>query len=128
MSLYTVQGEYTRLRNKGWRASEAFRAAKVKVAFKAAEFDGLVKLSYEPDPDPSVVLDGDYTDEQRADIQRSANQFGVYAILGMFRTSNETDFDVCDSCGGFLGNDLHDNGYDTDIMQACLDAMASQAS
>jgi hypothetical protein len=131
----TIAREYKRLRSKGWNASSALDTAKVRDAWETAggfsgdspgvylpdPDDHPVRLRFEPDDDQSTPLDADFeNDKQRAEVARLIEVHGVYGIIGEYWNGEE--WVHADSCWGFIGNDLRDNGYDTDIMRATLEA------
>ena len=124
-----VVSEYMRLRAKGWLAVQALRDAKIKVAFKAAEAEGLVRLDSEPDDlNPFDTVDfSDLSERERKaaekSLQNDIQRWGVWVLVGYWRTLRDAKWESADSCGGFLGNDLDDNGYDVDIMLTTLDAL-----
>jgi hypothetical protein len=117
----TWLAHYRRLRNAQWSAREALRAAKVRDCFEAASAAGDVRLRYVEDPEPYMF--GDVEDEPatRARIE----QHGVWGIIGEYVCPCCDEWRQADSCWGFVGDDLQDNGTDTDIMQAAIDAAAN---
>ncbi|HTF40869.1 MAG TPA: hypothetical protein VK754_09785 [Propionibacteriaceae bacterium] len=131
----TLTREYKRLRRLGWHASNAYNAAKTREAWDAAEAEGFVRLVYPPDECVSLDdLKGDcfnpkyVTHISRSQLEREEKAFeekvnreGVYGIVGEY-FDGET-WQQADSCWGFLGDDLQDNGYETDCMALTLEAL-----
>lgn len=124
-----IASEYARLRRKGWAAESAWRAAKANVAFADKEADGLVKLEAEPDcgyywdvwgKNPANLPPRQWEKEEK-EINAQLERYGYWILVGYARASEDDSWTVVDSCGGFFGNDLRDNMYDTDIKRACLD-------
>ena len=128
-----VAHEYRRLRAKGWDAAGALRSARVNVRFEAEEGNGRVKLKLEPDenPDLSWLDDVDYHGEgnrraggaYRKEWLGKAERDGVWIIVGLYREAGEGEWITADYCGGFIGDDVRDNGYDTDIKASALEAL-----
>lgn len=130
----TVRREYDRLRAKGWTAEAAFRAATVTARFAQLEEQGLVRFRVVEDPEPydsshvDTWTDMRPSDRKRwkEDIARDIRRYGVVGLVG------EILVDDCwvgqDSVWGCIGNDTHDNGYDTDIKLACIEALAERGA
>lgn len=112
---------YARLRAAQWSAREALRAAKVRDCFDAAREAGDVRLRHVEDSEPYMVGDAENEPATRARIERH----GVWGIIGEYRCPCCDEWRPADSCWGFVGDDLEDNGHDTDIMQAAIDAAAN---
>lgn len=134
-----VHREYLRLRAKDWTASAAWHAAKIKVAFAAEggfwcaiedEPDGLVKLVLEPDQlmyDDSF-LTGMYGSKEKEDAARRElwdriQRDGVWVASSWFRLSEKHPWELADSVGGFVGDDVVDSGHDTDLMESALECL-----
>ena len=131
----TIVREYRRRRRNGWLATNALRAAKVQSAFDALEdetvrlrivpddyvgLDDLFGDTYNPDANPDIPIK-QMEREKQEEIDR-INRDGVWGVIGEY-------FDGCnwqhaDSCFGFVGDDWRDSGYDIDIMESALDALA----
>lgn len=117
-----VQREYLRLRRKDWRASEAWRAAKVNVAWDEAEANGLVKLEADVDECTYIEdLDPCGTPEQQAETMRIAERDGVW-VYTTFYLDPVDGFIPVDSIGGVIG-ELKDDGYDVELKRAALEAL-----
>lgn len=126
----SVRRDYARLRAKNWTAKAAYDAAKIRERFYLA--GDLVQLRQESDSDP---YDDSYIDtwedaspSERArlkkEIRDSVLYWGVWGLVAEYRLSEDDAWTFVDSCWGFIGNDVQDNGYDTDLMNAALDALA----
>jgi len=120
----TVQSTYKRLRSKGWRAAAAMHNARTLAAWNAA--GGYVKDgNHSPDPDDAPIrlrIEPDMDAQWDADdkeFARRADREGVWGIIGEYW--NGEQWVHADSCWGFLGDDLQDNGYDTDIMASTVE-------
>lgn len=130
----TVRREYDRLRAKDWTAEQAFRAATVTARFAQLEEQGLVRFRVVDDPEP---YDSSYVDtwtDMRAsdrkrwkeDIARDIRRYGVVGLVGEILVDGHWVGE--DSVWGCIGNDTHDNGYDTDIKLACIEALAERGA
>ena len=99
---------------------------------------GPIRLRIEPDDSPyddsfidtwndnvTIMLDGRQLDnvEYRKDLWNRIEFDGVWGIIGEFWNGQE--WEHADSCWGFIGDDWKDSGYDTDIMQETLAALAA---
>lgn len=118
----TPDREYRRLRNKGWRASEAFRAARIRADFQAHQDN--VRLSIEPDDcvDLDNIIPDFYTPREReAEIKR-IDWHGVWGLVGEFLDPLTRQWVRADAVWGFVGEDWKDSGYDDDIRASALDA------
>jgi hypothetical protein len=121
-----VISEYIRLRSAGWRAREAFRAAKTAVRFAALAREGRVRLAAEPDGTP---YDDSYIDtwhvsakereKVRAETWRRIESEGVWGIV-VYATVEGGREELIDSVWGFVGDDWRDSGYDEDLMDAAI--------
>jgi hypothetical protein len=120
--------EYRRLRNKGWTAQAALRAARIDDAWTDLVNEGVVRIENPYDPEP---YDDSYIDtwddlspakRERAkrELHATIERHGVYGIVGEFFDGEH--WVQVDSVWGIFGNDLADNGYDVDIKQATIDA------
>jgi hypothetical protein len=119
--------EYMRLRRKGWTSSAALRAARVNLAFDSNK--GFVKLEAEPECDSywdvwgencANLSERDWKREKKS-IEERLETHGYWTLVAYARASEDDEWTAVDSCGGFLGDDLKDNGYDTDLKHAALD-------
>jgi len=126
-----VKAEYRRLRAKEWPARDALRAAKVKDAWEDAEAEGLVRAICEPEID---YYDDSYVDTwEISDARKARIKADIAARIErdghwMYATEYLDPVDgwtVADSCGGFVGEDFEDSGYDTDMREAALKALAA---
>ncbi len=128
--------EYARLRTRGWPAAEAFRSAKINVAFDDARRAGQVDFRTRDDQEP---FDASYIDtwtdlsetardKARKDALKRVESEGTYGIVSyVLRTCSEgvTHEIEIDSCWGFIGDGWKDSGYDVDLKRAALDALKS---
>lgn len=99
----SINREYARLRRLGWRAAEALWAARVNTAFDALDGKS-VRLSVEAD---ECAPDEDY---------------GPYGLIAEVLNPLSGEWEHVDSVWGFAADDLQDNGYDTDLKKAALEA------
>lgn len=141
-----VRQEYARLRAKDWPAGQAWHAANVRARFRELDERGLVKLWVEADEmlfDDSYIdtwgLSPDKVKKEKEELWAKIGRDGVWILVGYFRedgTPGEWNdnwengrhayppgYDLADSCGGFIGRDWRDSGYDVDIMEATMDAV-----
>src|ERR1019366_4409072 len=95
--------------------------------------DGLVKIKIEAElesywdmwgDNPADLSDKEWAKEQES-ISHRLEVHGYWALCGYARASEDDCWTLVDNCGGFFGDDLEDNGYDTDIKRACLDWLDS---
>ncbi len=124
---------YHRLRAQGWPAASAFIHTKTEMQFDDLGED-TVRLCIEPDEFMSYEdLEGDcYTPSlhpeipasrilrERAAYRERIDQDGVFGIIGEYHDGRE--WQHCDSCWGFVGDDWQHSGYDTDIRRETIDA------
>lgn len=122
--------EYNRLRALGWTASDALRSARIKDRFSDLENDGLVKLELEPECDfyddsylESCGLTPDRLAREREDLRNRIERDGHWILVAYYRADDESEWIAADSCGGFIGDDWKDSGYDTDLRSAAIDAI-----
>lgn len=119
--------EYRRLRNKGYAAHEAWRAAHVLEAFRVAEEADLVKLETECEFD---YYDDSYVDTWglsparvkriKTGLAERIEREGHWIVVTYARAHTSDEWSAVDSVGGFIGQDYLDSGYDTDLRQASL--------
>jgi hypothetical protein len=126
-----VRLEYQRLRNKGWTAQAALRAARIDDTWTDLENEGVVRIQYPYDSEP---YDDSYIDSwhdlspakrERAkrELHATIERQGVYGIVGEFFDGK--NWITADSVWGTLGDDLTDNGYDVDVKASTIDAYLS---
>lgn len=121
--------EYTRLRAKGWPASEALRAARVRDVFTDLEAADLVRLRFESETEPydmsfiDTWSDMRLCDRERtkADLIERIDRHGLYYVVAEARATEDDRWEECDSIGGIVGDDFEDSGYDTDLRQSAID-------
>jgi hypothetical protein len=115
----------------GWPASDALRAARIREAFDALEDEDLVRLRAVPDEDDWTCtepdFDGQYArkcdaDRAREEYEAAIEQDGLWILVAEYRLSEDDPWEHADACGGFLGDDLEDNGYDVDLRRSAVDA------
>ena len=109
-----ILAEYRRIRAKHWNARAALRAAKIKVRFRLRDD---VRIRHVEDPEPYMF--GDAEDE--AATRRLIERHGVWGLVAERRCPCCDSWSHVDSCWGFLGNDLEDNGTDIELMQAAME-------
>lgn len=114
--------DYARLRAMHWAAREALRAAKIRTRFEALEHEGRVRLDVLEDDEP--YQHGDLEDEKETN-ERIA-RLGLYGIQVSVGCECCGSWNAVDACWGFIGEDWRDSGYDTDLMDAAIDAAAKQ--
>ncbi len=124
-----VRREYDRLRDKGWTAADALRAARIHDRWTDLENAGLVKLDMDPEID---CYDDSYIDtwglspgraaREKREIHERINREGHWIVVVYARATDEDEWSPVDSCGGFIGTDHEDSGYDVDLMRAAIDA------
>ena len=141
--------EYIRLRAIGWRAKEAFNAAKVLAEWDTADgftFDSYDERDlihapgesvYAPGPvrlrlvSDDTCYDDSYIDtwhdiseneceRVRRELWARIEQDGVCGVIGEYWNGHE--WEHADSCFGFVGDDWKDSGYDSYIMAETLEA------
>lgn len=123
-----ITKEYRRLRAKGFTGADALRAARVNVAFEAAENAGLVEFRVDVDPEPydaSFVhtwgLPPARAQRAEREILERAERDGVWVISAVKVTDDEGE--PLDSVGMFIGDDFADSGYDVDVKRSALEAL-----
>lgn len=129
---HDLQHEYERLRRKGFRASEALRAARINDAFEWAEYDGTLRFEVvycdEPYDDSYVDTWHDKTETQRehvkGEIRRRVEVDGHTGIRVVRLGENGETVDVPYSVYGFIGNDGRDSGCDVDMKLDALTMIA----
>lgn len=121
--------EYYRLRDMGWGATAAWRAAQINTRFEERENAGIMRLLT---AEESEGYDASYVDtwtdlstfrreKWKASILDRVNREGVYCITSYVWDSPTVSYLPVDSCGGFIGDDWKDSGYDTDIKLSALE-------
>lgn len=129
--------DYRAYRRQGWRPIEAYCHARTIHRFKHAEFLGLVSLDTVEDDDWRSAIECGCEEREKceAENRERAKWMGVRGIVSYATKDpyNPCDcysapkcehFDFVDSMFGFIGDDWKDSGYDTDLMNAALDAVA----
>jgi hypothetical protein len=137
--------EYLRLRAAGWHAPQALSTARTNFAFRRREAAehcregdkwNCVRLRYAPDESACLEdLEGDCfnpkvnPDIQASRLERERKAFververeGVFGIIAEYWCEVSQSWKDCDSVWGFIGDDLHGNGYDSDLKRAALNA------
>lgn len=121
-----VEDEYHRLRRKDWHASEAWRAAKVNTTWHYAERAGLVRVRCEPEeciPVEYFAPEFESRDEENR-WHAHVNNVGIWWYVTEYLDPVD-GWTYADSCGGFIGDDWEDSGYDVDMKEAALAALDS---
>ena len=112
-----LTSEYKRLRRLGWRASDAARAARVTERFDDAEAEELVRIHTMADYDADTSY---WTPDDYARAERD----GVWGLCSDYRCPLCGGWVSADSVFGFIGDDYHDSGYDTDVKAEALRLLA----
>lgn len=124
--------EYKRLRNRGWIAREALRAARIRDRYTDLENLGLVKIEAEPEFE---IYDDSYIDtwkispkkkaEEKKKLWQLIEREGCWIYTSYFRRDDESEWVAVDSVGMCIG-DLDDCGYDVDLMRAAIEAYENE--
>ena len=114
----TIQKEYRRLRARKFATSTALEAAKIIVRFRAHEERGVARIRHVEDEEP--YLFGDAEDED--DTRRRIAQHGLFGLVAEVKCPCCEDWHHLDSCWGFVGDDLEDNGTDHEMMRTLTEA------
>lgn len=129
------QQEYKRLRAKHLTVKAAREAARINTVFEKAEQKNLARFNIVPD---ETVYDDSYidtwtdkTEEERAQEKKELwariERDGVWVIYTEkhvhCKHCNTWRWQATDSCGGFVGDDWKDSGYDTDCKLMTLKAL-----
>jgi len=132
-----VETEYYRLRNCHVRwdvpksflpaptpAAQAWRAAKINMAWEAAEHAELVRVNPLVDECCSVedLAGTEATQEEINRVEARCNNEGVWDYHTEYFDPVE-GWTFADQCGGFIGDDWIDSGYDVDMKEAALAAL-----
>lgn len=130
--------DYRAYRRQGWRPREAYHHATTIHRFKHADFLGLVALDTVADDQWTSAIECGCEDRERceAENRERADRMGVWGIVSYVTKDpyNPCDcydaphcehYEFVDSVFGFIGDDWKDSGYDTDLMSAALDALAT---
>lgn len=133
--------EYYKIERKlGITAGVAIRNARTRARWYELEgivdtwfglaplFAGRVRLNIIPEEEAYDVsyidtwtdLSENQRDRIKAETILRCEQEGVWIIRGEYWDSSL--WLIADSCGGFIGQDWKNSGYDTDIMRAAIDA------
>lgn len=123
--------EIDRLRHKGWKLMDAVRAARTSAAFDILS-DDFVKLEpvseNEPYDDSYIDTWTDRTPRQREkdrkELRERIGNEGTWGLVSYWRPNPRASWDQVDAVGGFVGDDWKDSGYDVDLMNAALRAVA----
>lgn len=146
--LHRIKFQYRALRECGWRAGEAMRAARILVSWhrrEAGEFDHpdaihCVRLRAVPDETATFddVCGDTYNPRANPDIPRSrlereeaafrdlVEREGVWGVVSEYWDETDERWRHADSCFGFAGYkdvmDPRENPYIPDLMSAALEA------
>ena len=109
----------------------------INAVFGRLEEQGYVQMREEPDDLCFADLVGDcYDPDVNSDINASLlkkqeNQErerisveGVWCQTSGWRTDRDDDFELADSCGGFIGDDFDESGYSEDLKNAAITELA----
>lgn len=107
--------EYGRARALGNTARDSLHHARLAAAWSKRDGDnGDVRVRFEPDQDC-------FADVRDAEYER-ANRDGVWIAITEYVDAETGEWMEADSCGGFIGDDWKDSGYDDDMKRAALRA------
>lgn len=140
--------EYHRLRKKGFNAKQSYSQAKTYQEWDRLDgftFDGDEraktaapnKTIYCPGPIRLILEpEGEYYDDSfidtwtdmrecerekyRKELWDRIERDGVWILCGEYWNDNE--WEMADCCGGFIGDDWENSGYDSDTMDATIQA------
>lgn len=122
-----VLAEYKRLRNQGWLAQYALRAARVNDAWSDAENERLVRIRCEPETDMYEFPDYEglrpserkrYEKEDRETVDRE----GVWWYVAEYRVTEDSPWEQADSIGMVVG-ELDDGDYGIELKESALSAL-----
>lgn len=127
-----VRRYYHAFRAKGYRATDALRAARVKDRFEDLENEGLVRLYSEPEMemhDLSYVdtwgLSPKRTEREKQRIRDMIDRDGLWIWSAQFRTDEDEDWEyVDDATVGDVVGDI-EGIYDIDFMELAIEAVES---
>lgn len=140
----TRQAYYRQQRAIGWPARQALSNAKTHEAWD--ELDGEIVNEFVSDEPGTVrlkivaeqeIYDDSFIDtwddslttvgytqmtkeQYRSWLHDKIERDGVWGMIGEFWNGQE--WEHADSCFGFIGEEWRNSGYDSDIMQAAIDA------
>lgn len=140
--MFNLAKAYAKERRAGWLAKEAIRNARTRKEWN--DLDGFV-AEYNDDDAPDDysrgpvrlrIVPDDYYDDSyldtwtdiresereriRKELWRRIESDGAWGVIGEYWNGDE--WESVDSCSGFVGEDWHNSGYDTDIMHATISA------
>ncbi len=123
---------FARLRSEGFAAPIALHYARIIARWEALEHAGLVRMTREPDNEPSHALDMEWGTGRAAEAARKAlaeriERDGVWGIQGWFRITPMCEWETADAVWGFVGDD-DGGGYQYDIMAETMDTLAKTVS
>lgn len=129
---------YRALREAGWGADRAHRAALTRIAWEDADgytcadyerrdigdydsdgWRGPVRIVCHPD-DMCDPTDFDGSERDKKEVADRAKRDGCWGYVAEYWTG--ADWEHADSIWGFVGDDFDGSGYDDDLMQSALDA------
>lgn len=116
--------EYERLRRLGWTAINAWRTAGANTRFAELEARGLVRVVCEPDE--CLTIDDLFgeggTERELKAFEARCERDGVWHYATEYLDPID-GWTHADSCGGFVGDDWQDSGYDADMKEAAIEAL-----
>ncbi len=114
--------EYRRLRAEGWRAQEAWRAAKIAERWEALEDRGLVRMRAEEERE-AYEPSGE-TPKQIAQELASVELYGNWWVVAEYRVSEDDEWEHGDSIGMMAGwKDPLDTMYTPDLREQTMNAL-----
>lgn len=128
----SIEREYRRLRDLGWAGLQALHAARTRVEFHELENQGLVRFKVEPDECSTAedLLPTEYSKKEQVEFLELAKRDGIWGIVGEYLCPTcptckrgGSEWIQADSVWGFIGDDVSDNGYDTDVMQSTINEL-----
>lgn len=114
-----IRSLYSHERSLGFQAGAALQNAKTRYRWEDMQARGVVALRVLPDNDPDLS----WADEKTL---KRAGCDGVWGLVAEYRCSCCYSWLVADSVWGFVGDDWRDSGYDTSLMEAAMEARATQ--
>jgi len=117
-----IKLEYQRLRRRNWRAVDAIRAARINCQWDELEAQDLLRVIQEPEID-WYEFDPSVDSKYKSEVEDRINREGYWIYLTQMRMSVDNEWETVDSCGGFIGFDWHDSGYDIDMKLAAIQAL-----
>lgn len=123
-----VRAEYKRFRSLGWPASDALSGAQVAVRFAEVAFRGEVRIREVPEDEPYDVsyidtwgLSPGRAEREKKRIFDLIERDGVWCYVAEV-LQEDGSWEVVDSIGFCVGDDLTAGGYLVELMRSALNA------